>query len=312
MRSTFLCALACAALLCAPRAEPAAFAPESVVRRTDRLALLALVRAGDRLVAAGERGRILVSDDAGATWKVTTTPTFHTLTSLFFVDARTGFATGHQGTLLRTEDGGDTWKDASVDMKEKPALFALRMAGAKGIAVGAYGTYLETEDAGRTWSARRIGSVEFDKHLTGIASAAAGRIVLAGEAGTLLATSDAGTTWQELKSPYAGSWFGALGLQDGAVIAYGMRGNAWRSTDGGKTWQRIDLGTYSGALQGASELPDGSVMLCGADGMIARSTDGGATFVAAPLASRITVTATTRAASGRWLVAGPAGVRPLD
>ena len=137
-------------------------------------------------------------------------------------------------------------------------------------------------------------------------------MVLAGEAGTLLATADSGATWQELKSPYAGSWFGAIGLHGGAVIAYGMRGNAWRSTDAGKSWQRIDLGNYSGALQGASELPDGSVVISGADGMIARSTDAGATFVPAPLPSRITVTASARTASGRWLVAGPAGVRPLD
>jgi photosystem II stability/assembly factor-like uncharacterized protein len=313
MGRTFLAGvLACAALVAASRADAAAFEPEAVVRRVDRVAFLALVRAGERLVAAGERGRILVSDDSGSTWRVSTTPTFHTLTSLFFADARIGFATGHQGVLLRTEDGGSTWKQALIEMKEKPALFAVRVDGAKGIAVGAYGAYLESADAGRTWAARRIGPADFDKHLTGIAHSGAGRIVLAGEAGTLLATADGGATWQEMKSPYAGSWFGALGLQGGAVVAYGMRGNAWRSSDGGKSWQRVDLGKYTGALQGAVELPDASVVLSGADGMIARSTDGGATFVAAPLPSRITVTATARATSGRWLVAGPAGLRVAD
>jgi photosystem II stability/assembly factor-like uncharacterized protein len=312
MRRTFLAGVLACAALAAPWADAAAFEPESVVRRVDRVALLALVRAGDRLVAAGERGRILVSDDSGASWKVSATPTFHTLTSLFFVDARNGFATGHQGVLLRTEDGGITWKQSAVEMKEKPALFAVRVTGEKGIAVGAYGAYLESADAGQTWSARHIGPADFDKHLTGIALAGAGRIVLAGEAGTLLATSDGGATWQEMKSPYAGSYFGAIGLQGGAVIAYGMRGNAYRSTDAGKSWQRIDLGKYAGALQGAVELPDASVVLTGADGMIARSTDGGATFVAGPLPSRITVTATARAASGRWLVAGPAGLRAAD
>lgn len=312
MRSAFLAgALACAAILAAPRAG-AGFEPESVVRRVDRVALLALVRAGDRLVAAGERGRILVSDDSGTTWKVAATPTHHTLTSLAFTDSRTGFATGHQGVLLRTEDGGTTWKQAAVEMTEKPALFAVHMAGAKGIAVGAYGTYLETGDAGHTWKARRIGAPDFDRHLTGIAPAGPGRAVLAGEAGTLLATADGGATWQELKSPYAGSFFGAIGLANGSVICYGMRGHAYRSTDAGRSWRRIDLGAYAGALQGASELSDGSVVLTGTDGMVARSTDGGNTFAPTVLPSRITVAATARAASGRWLVAGPAGLRPAD
>lgn len=288
------------------------FEPEAVVRRVDRVGMLALVRAGDRLVAAGDRGRILVSEDEARTWKVASTPTYLTLTSLAFSDPATGFATGHQGALLRTEDGGRTWKQAEVDMKEKPALFAVRVEGDRGIAVGAYGAYLETTDGGRSWKSRQIGPADFDKHLTGIAVAGAGRIVISGEAGTLLASHDAGATWQALKSPYEGSFFGAIGLAGGTVIAYGMRGNAFRSADAGKTWQRIDLGSYKGALQGAHELADGSVVLTGAEGMIARSTDGGATFAASPVASRVTVTAVARTVAGKWLVAGPAGLRTAD
>src|SRR6187549_3492195 len=74
----------------------AGFEPEAVVRRVEHLAILALAPAGEKLVAAGERGRILVSADGGITWKVGQTPTHHTLTSLAFIDAKTGFATGHQ------------------------------------------------------------------------------------------------------------------------------------------------------------------------------------------------------------------------
>src|SRR6185295_1127895 len=94
------------------------FEPEAVVRRVEHLAILALALAGGRVVAAGERGRILVSDDGGQTWKVGHTPTYHTLTSLAFSDAKVGFATGHQATLLLTEDGGLTWKQAIMEMKQ--------------------------------------------------------------------------------------------------------------------------------------------------------------------------------------------------
>ena len=296
---------------CAASPGPTGLDPEATVRRVDRLAMLALTRAGDRLVAAGERGRILVSDDSGSSWRVAVSPTHHTLTSLFFASPKVGFATGHQGTLLRTEDGGLTWTAARIDMKQKPALFALRMRGENGIAVGAYGAYLETLDGGRTWQQRAIGPAEFDRHLTGIAMVGEGRAVLAGEAGTLLATLDGGATWQLLKPPYEGSFFGAIGLRSGGVIAFGMRGNAFRTADLGKTWQRIDLGAYKGALQGASELADGTVVLMGADGMIAASRDEGVTFAVNFLPSRTTVVALERT-MGRSLSAGPSGLHWID
>lgn len=293
-------------------AAAAGFEPEAVVRRVEHLAILALAQAGDRVVAAGERGRILVSDDGGQTWKVGQTPTHHTLTSLAFADAKVGFATGHQATLLLTEDGGLTWKQAVMEMKQKPAIFAVHMRGARGIAVGAYGAFLETSDGGRSWQARAIGPADFDRHLTGIASAGGASLVVAGEQGTLLASHDAGANWQLLKSPYAGSFFGAAGLRGGAVIVFGMRGNAYRSADAGKSWQRIDLGSYRGALQGATELADGTVVLNGADGMIATSTDRGVTFATNPVPSRVTVTAVARTTKGRWLAAGPSGLRPVN
>jgi photosystem II stability/assembly factor-like uncharacterized protein len=289
-------------------AHASSFEPEATLRRADRVAVLSLARAGNRLVAAGERGRILLSDDQGGSWKVAATPTYHTLTSVFFADAKTGFATGHQGVLLRTEDAGLTWKQAQIELGERPALFAVRVTGEHGIAVGAYGTYLETSDGGHRWTARRIGPPDFDRHLTGIASYAPGKMIIAGEAGTLLATNDAGATWQLLKSPYEGSFFGAIGISGGSVIAFGMRGNAWRTHDAGKSWQRVDLGDYKGALQGAMEMPDGSVVLSGADGMVAVSRDAGATFTTKPLTSRITVAALMRTMIG-WVVASPAGLR---
>jgi len=292
------------------QASPGSFEPEETVHRVDRVAIIALALAGDRVVAAGERGRILVSDDRGTTWKLAATPTFQTLTSVWFRTAAIGFATGHQGTLLRTEDGGLTWKQAALDAKDKPAFFAVRVAGDKGVAVGSFGAYFETADGGRTWTQRRIIGPDFDRHLTGIASIGPGRMLIAGEAGTLLSSGDDGATWQQLKSPYEGSFFGAIGLTGGAAIVYGMRGNAWRTADAGKTWKRVDLGAYKGSLQGAAELADGTVVLSGAEGMIAASRDAGATFVAQPLASHASLAAALRTPSG-WIVAGPAGLRSV-
>jgi photosystem II stability/assembly factor-like uncharacterized protein len=298
--------LFCAAAISMARAAAAPFEPEATVPRVDRLALLALARAGDRVLAAGERGRVLVSDDGGHSWSVASTPTYETLTSLAFVDARHGFATGHRGVILRTEDGGSTWSSASIAWGAKPALFAIRMEGARGIAVGAYGAYLESADAGRTWVGRRMGAADFDRHFTGIASCGGGCLMLVGEAGTLLRSLDAGATWEPLAAPYEGSFFGAAGLHDGSVIAFGMRGHAFRSADRGLTWKQVDLGAYRGALQGATIEEDGRVVLTGADGFVAVSRDG-VSFSVAALPSRATIAARMLVA-GRALCAGPSGL----
>jgi len=304
--------LAAGAVALAQAGPAAAFDPDTNVVRVDRVRLIALERAGSRIVAAGERGRILISDDEGKTWTVADVPTRNTLTSLYFVDAKFGFATGHQGTLLRTEDGGKTWRQAKVEMKEKSALFAIELQGERGIAVGSYGAYLESSDGGRSWTERHIGPEGFDRHLTGIAAIGPGKFIVAGEQGSLLRSVDGGAKWELLKPPYEGSYFGAVGLKDGSAIAYGMRGNAYRSADGGATWQKVDLGAYKGALQFGVEFADGSVVLAGTDGMIATSTDLGKTFAAAPLPDRRPVSSLLRTADGNWLTAGPRGLRPAQ
>src|SRR5689334_16251355 len=50
--------------------------------------LLDLAKAGERYVAVGERGHVLLSDDNGATWRqAKSVPTRAMLTAVFFADA---------------------------------------------------------------------------------------------------------------------------------------------------------------------------------------------------------------------------------
>ncbi|MBI3367277.1 MAG: glycosyl hydrolase, partial [Burkholderiales bacterium] len=72
-------------------------------------ATLAVARAGQRLVAVGERGTVLLSDDGGASWRQAPVPVQVTLTSVRFIDPRTGWAAGHGGVILRSDDGGQSW-----------------------------------------------------------------------------------------------------------------------------------------------------------------------------------------------------------
>src|SRR5688572_16714729 len=70
--------------------EPALQSPKAL-----GAAMLAVTRAGHRLVAVGERGTVLLSDDAGASWRQARVPVQVTLTAVRFVDERTGWAAGH-------------------------------------------------------------------------------------------------------------------------------------------------------------------------------------------------------------------------
>jgi photosystem II stability/assembly factor-like uncharacterized protein len=280
--------------------------PEMAVVRVDRLRITALALAGKRLVAAGERGRILISDDEGKTWQTAASPVSVSLSALAFSD-KLGIAVGHNGTVLRSEDGGKNWTAVDVAPKDPPALFAVHVAGEHVIVVGSYGAFFESRDGGKTWQNRRIGADDFDRHLTGIAAGHPGTLLLAGEAGTLMRSTDGGEKWTALKSPYEGSYFGILGLKNGSVIAYGMRGNAYRSDDNGEHWQRVDLGGFVGAIQGGRELADGRVLLHGNDGMLAVSRPGDAGFKIEQMSNRRTLAAVLPVGA-RFLDAGPTGL----
>lgn len=83
--------------------------PAEISSRAPSSALLGIARAGSRLVAVGERGIVLLSDDNGASWRQSPAPVSVSLTAVQFVDARRGWAVGHCGVVLASTDGGATW-----------------------------------------------------------------------------------------------------------------------------------------------------------------------------------------------------------
>jgi photosystem II stability/assembly factor-like uncharacterized protein len=71
--------------------------------------LLDVVNAGKRLVAVGERGHILYSDDGGQAWEQAEVPVSVTLTAIDFPSPRQGWAVGHDGVILHSIDAGESW-----------------------------------------------------------------------------------------------------------------------------------------------------------------------------------------------------------
>lgn len=74
-----------------------------------RSLLMDVDQVGNRLIAVGERGHILISEDNATSWKQMQVPVRVTLTASFFVDVKHGWAVGHDGVVLHTSDGGSHW-----------------------------------------------------------------------------------------------------------------------------------------------------------------------------------------------------------
>jgi photosystem II stability/assembly factor-like uncharacterized protein len=262
----------------APAAKPAS-SRVVVDIRSDRIVLMEIVRTGDRLVAVGERGFTLVSDDEGRSWKAHPTPVDRTLTGVAFKDAgTTGVAVGHGGTVIRTEDGGQNWHRVPLaDAGSDSLLGVVNLGGDHFVAYGAFGLYFDSVDAGKTWQKRMVLSEDFDRHISQVLPVGTSSLLLVAESGTLARSDDGGATWTALTSPYQGSYFGALVTRSGAILVFGMRGNVYRSTDMGATWQKIPLATTVSLMYG-QQLEDGRVLLVGNSGLIALSKDDGQTL----------------------------------
>jgi photosystem II stability/assembly factor-like uncharacterized protein len=261
-------------------AAPAAAAKKSGVVvdiKTNRIVLMDVVLAGSRLIAVGERGFTMVSDDAGASWKSIATPVTRTLTGVAFKDAKVGVAVGHGASVVRTDDGGTSWTHVPLPEAEPESLLGVAHLGDdRFVTYGAFGMYFESADAGRTWQKRMVIGEDFDRHISQVLPVGSA-LFMVGESGAMARSDDAGATWTAVTSPYEGSYFAQLNTRDGALLAFGMRGNVYRTTDLGATWQKVPLDTTQSLMQGR-QLADGRILLVGNTGLLAVSNDGGQTL----------------------------------
>lgn len=262
-----------------------------------RLLLLDADVAGQNLVAVGERGFILRSEN-GRAWRVARTVGDATLTAL----SRRGsqlWAVGHDATILKSTDQGSIWRRVHyAPQQQRPLLDILVVDDTHGFAVGAYGYVLETNDAGEHWTPRSIAAE--DRHYNAVAVLGNGNLLIVGEAGTLLRSIDSGKTWQPLASPYAGSWFGIVPLEKNAALIFGLRGKLYRTDDAGAHWVALDSHT-SAALMGGRVLTDGTIIVVGEDGVVLSSRDQGRSFGLHPQPGNAAYSTVLGSAQSGWL-----------
>ena len=306
-----------------------------------RLLLTDVAREGARIIAVGDRGYIVYSDNDGESWqRAKTPPGLALLNSVYFSDANTVWAVGHDSVILKSTDQGKEWTQVYSSAKDqRPLMDVLFVDANHGFAVGAYGAFLETLDAGKTWTSRKAipaaakakpakaarggrnagmdleddadKSPDEDKHLNAIIKLGQGRLFIAGEAGTMLLSNDNGKSWERVVSPYKGSYFGATLANDGGVLALGLRGNVFRAADTGlKTWTPVATNTKA-SMMSATKLADGAIVMSGLSGTLLVSRDNGKTFAPIESGTIKPLAATVQGKGGALLVVGETGARDV-
>jgi photosystem II stability/assembly factor-like uncharacterized protein len=281
--------------------------------------MLGVCLAGKRLVAVGERGRILLSDNDGVTWRQASSPVSVTLTAVAFPTPQQGWVVGHFGVVLHSKDGGETWtkqldgtqaaeqikqvaearlKNARAetpalkqelataeqfvqDGPDKPFLALYFRNDQSGFVIGAYNLIFRTDDGGKTWQPW-CDRVENPEGLHLYAMHRSGKnLYIAGERGLVLRSSDGGETFKKVTTPYVGSYFGLVAAQTGDLVLFGLRGNVYWSGSDGRSWKKIEIGLQKTFATGI-ELSDGIFLLTTQDGEAFASQDHGRSFQQIP------------------------------
>lgn len=314
--------------------------PALTLRQPGRAALLGLAQAGARVVAVGERGAVLLSDDAGATWRqAAQVPVSVTLTAVQFVGERTGWAVGHYGVVLRSDDAGEHWTrqldglaaaklmladaQSAADPKavteaqrmvqegpDKPLLALHFINEREGIVAGAFNLLLATSDGGKTWQAisSRLDNPKA-AHLYALYRQGA-ELLLAGEQGLVLHSADGGQRFERVATPYPGSFFGVTVEASGAWLVAGLRGNVLRSADQGKTWVSL-ANPVPVSVTGLLRDTQG-VWLANQAGQLLRPEAGSASLKMVRTTSAQQPAGLLRLADGTLLVAGWNGITRIQ
>ena len=228
--------------------------PARLSSRASSRLMLALAKdsgaTGQTLLAAGQRGIALFSEDGGQVWQQAVTPVYVTLTALFAREGR-AYAAGHDGIILKSLNGGRTWvrlldgrdgnaltlaaanrrlklsrqdenaRQAFDDIRSTlefgPAnpLFgiAARINGGREtiIAVGAFGQVFRSHNGGAQWESLLDRFDNADNlHHNSITLTRTGEWVITSEAGRIYVSVDDGDSWRRVETGYNGALFGAV------------------------------------------------------------------------------------------------------
>jgi photosystem II stability/assembly factor-like uncharacterized protein len=268
-----------------------AFEPATTVARPDSKQLLDIVTPGQRMLAVGESGLVIYSDDGADTWLQAAVPVSTTLTAVSFIGDKTGWAVGHSGVIVHTTDGGASWqlqfdgnkanrqyleftRQREIQLRQQLSSKEVQQfddAQREALEYALEDAVYAIEDAEAAVSkgpADPFLDVLFLDADNGFA---------VGSYGMLYQTNDGGVNWEFSGTNIDNAdryHYNSMALgKDGTLYLSGEAGLLYRSTDRGASWQRIE-GVYDGSLFGVVTTAE-YVITFGLRGNIFRSDDQG-------------------------------------
>lgn len=255
--------------------------PAEITTAATKGMMLSSAKAGKRIVAVGDHGIVLLSDTDGADFRqAKSVPVRSTLTAVYFVDDKTGWAVGQWGVVLRTNDAGENWTVQRSDTTADRPLFSVYFKDKEsGWAVGLWSLVLATKDGGKTWDPVRLppppGGKKADLNLQKIFANRMGTLFVVAEQGTVLWSYD-GEKWTYVSTGYKGTFWTGISLSNGTLLVGGLRGTIYRSSDNGRSWKESKTDLKSSLTDFAEA--GGKVYSVGLDGVILESGNGGVSF----------------------------------
>ena len=314
------------------------------VKSPANVTLVAVTLSDQRLVAAGEHGVIIYSDDNGVSWHQADVPVNVTITDLAFPSPADGWAVGHYGVILHSTDHGQSWSlmqdgidisklmlsqaqsgkapsfafaDMPTQLKianafvsdgpNKPLMKIQQCDNNRILALGAYNLAVATSDDGKTW--QDLSQNIADPTIRNLYDSATvdGNVYIVGEGGIVLRSDMDCNQFVALNSPTQATLFGVLSAGNDGLLVFGLGGGAFRSLDQGKTWQTIDLATQA-ILSAGQQLRNGGIVLVAMDGHIYFSKDAAKSFHVLPVQEHQQLAAVAQAPNGDLVVVGNVGV----
>jgi photosystem II stability/assembly factor-like uncharacterized protein len=225
--------------------------------------------AGRRVVAAGEDGVTVVSDDAGITWAPIGGRLSQTFTRIRAVSASLVFAVGPKGSLARTGDGGRSWSPLGVSTTEDVVDVSFADAFV-GYAVDAAGTVLRTENGGISWQILNTG---YSATPQAVLALDPRTVLLIGGRGVLRST-DGGNTFSRMRARIvAAARLFNVDRAGGRIFAYGSK-NIVASSDRGRTWKKV-LRPRKALLASLDFVSARTGFVLGQDGQLFKTRNGG-------------------------------------
>ncbi len=226
-----------------------------------RVPTITFVPRSGRAVVGDNQGRVSVSDDDGATWKVASQTPGSAITATAASDgtAATVFAGSSRGVLLRSDDGGDTFTAVGTGLPaERTKSIALSadydQDGTLWTSMASKGVFRST-DGGKTWKRTSKGlttdiqagvvGVDLFRNLAIGTKANGKRTLYAGTFDGLSRSVDDAATWtpvETLVDYIAGLAVSPDFADDKTVAVASYVKGAYLSTDGGRRWKLSDRG----------------------------------------------------------------------